>query len=114
MEYASKDDNRDVPHVSWIVTTDFSLTRRELREAAHVRWSIENNVFKRLSGTVATKRFHFKEQQPFITMLRNVCAAIVASDVLTLMMDRLSAGREARCGIPHKHYIIARWWTVPR
>lgn len=98
VEYASKGDNRDVPRVSWIVTTDFSLSRRELREAAHVRWSIENNVFKRLSGTVATKRFHFKEQQPFITMLRIVCAAIVAYDVLSFMMDRLSAGRKGWIG----------------
>jgi hypothetical protein len=33
----------------WIVSTDLSLSFLSLREAAHLRWHIENNVFKRIS-----------------------------------------------------------------
>lgn len=106
IERPLKGRGRDEPHISWIVTTDFSLSPRELREAAHVRWSIENNVFKRLSGAVATKRFHFKEQQPFVTMLRIVCAAVIAFDVLTFMMDRLSGGRKGWIGPVKQTYGI--------
>lgn len=75
------------PQSSWIVTTDFSLTHQELREAAHVRWSIENNVFKRLSSLVATKRFHFNEQRPFVALLRIVCAALSAFDLAIYIMN---------------------------
>lgn len=106
VERPLKGSGRDEPHISWIVTTDSSLSPRELREAAHVRWSIENNVFKRLSGAVATKRFHFKDQQPFITMLRIVCAAVIAFDVLTFMMDRLSGGRKGWIGSIKQTYGI--------
>lgn len=85
VEYKAKDQASS--QVSWIVTTDFSLSPQELREAAHVRWSIENNVFKKLSGLVATKRFHFTQQRPFVTLLRVVCAALAAYDLTVLMMD---------------------------
>jgi hypothetical protein len=72
--------------LSWIVTTDFSLSPAELVEAAHVRWSIENEVFKKLSGLVKTKRFHFKEQRPFLSLLRIICGALAAYDLTLIMM----------------------------
>ena len=34
---------------TWIITTDFTLSFEEAREAAHLRWQIENNEFKRIS-----------------------------------------------------------------
>jgi len=34
----------------WIVTTDLTLSLEELREAAHERWEIENNVFYAARG----------------------------------------------------------------
>ncbi len=40
----------------WVVTTDESLTGEEMRELAHLRWQIENNVFRRLNGLVNSKR----------------------------------------------------------
>ncbi len=40
----------------WVVTTDESLTGEEMRELAHLRWQIENNVFRRLNGLVRSKR----------------------------------------------------------
>ncbi len=40
----------------WVITTDESLTAEDMRELAHKRWEIENNVFKRLNGLVKSKR----------------------------------------------------------
>ena len=40
----------------WVITTDQSLSCKELRELAHKRWQIENNVFKRLNELVGSKR----------------------------------------------------------
>ena len=45
---------------SWIVSTDLSLSSLSFREAAHLRWHIENNVFKRISHLDSTKRFYIK------------------------------------------------------
>jgi len=54
---------------TWIITTDLSLDFEEAREAAHLRWQIENNEFKRLSHHAGTKTFYFKDPRPFFTML---------------------------------------------
>lgn len=40
----------------WVITTDQSLSALEMRELAHLRWRIENNVFKRLNELVGSKR----------------------------------------------------------
>lgn len=40
----------------WIITTDVSLTAEQMRELAHLRWSIENDVFRSLSAAVDSKR----------------------------------------------------------
>ena len=50
---------------SWIVTTDLSLSSKAFKEAAHRRWHIENNVFKRISHLAGTKRFYFKDPREF-------------------------------------------------
>jgi hypothetical protein len=39
----------------WIVTTDQSLTPLQMRELAHLRWSIENHAFRALSAAVDSK-----------------------------------------------------------
>jgi hypothetical protein len=44
--------NRPVEEEFWVITTHGELDGRELREAAHARWSIGNLVFKRLNGLV--------------------------------------------------------------
>ena len=102
VEYNPKDQAPS--QVSWIVTTDFSLSPGELREAAHVRWSIENNVFKKLSSLVATKRFHFKAQRPFLTLLRVVCAALAAYDLTVLMVDHRNADDKGLLGPVKRTY----------
>lgn len=72
----------------WISTTDLSLTPDEIREAAHLRWHIENNGFKRLSHHAGTKRFYFKDPKPFFTMLRIFCAAISLLGILLQILKR--------------------------
>jgi hypothetical protein len=53
----------------WIVTTDLELALEEVREAAHQRWQIENNVFKHISHLAGTKRFYFKDPRQFFNLL---------------------------------------------
>ncbi len=72
----------------WITTTDFSLLPEEIREAAHLRWHIENNVFKRLSHLTATKRFYFKDSKPFFNMLKLFFAAIALFDILIKILQQ--------------------------
>jgi len=72
----------------WIVITDLSLLPREIREAAHLRWHVENNVFKRLSKQSGTKRFHFKDPTRFYSLLRIFCAAVALFDMLIAILQR--------------------------
>lgn len=76
--YPKRTHNQNV--VTWIITTDLSLSCSEIREAAHLRWQIENNVFKRMSHLCGTKRFWFKDQRPYFTMVRLFAAAVAAFD----------------------------------
>ena len=73
----------DKSHVeSWIVTTDLSLTPNEIREIAHLRWHIENDVFKRLSHLAGTKTFYFRDPKPFFNLIRLLCLALAVYDIL--------------------------------
>jgi len=76
--YPKRSHNHDI--VTWIVTTDLCLSCGEIREAAHLRWQIENNVFKRMSHLCGSKRFWFKDQQPYFTMVRLFAASVAAFD----------------------------------
>lgn len=67
----------------WIVTTDLSLSLQEVREAAHLRWQIENNLFKRLNHLAGTKRFRVKDPRAFFNLLLLLCAAVAALHALT-------------------------------
>ena len=73
---------------SWITTTDLSLNHNEIREAAHFRWQIENNVFKRLSHNAGTKKFYCKNSKAFYNMLRIFCAAMVVFDAFIKIFSR--------------------------
>lgn len=44
----------------WIVTTDVNLSGEDMRELYHIRWEIENNVFKRLNSLVKSKRGYIR------------------------------------------------------
>lgn len=85
-EYSKRSDNSH--EEAWIITTDLSLSPEEIREAAHVRWSIENDCFKKLSTLAGTKRFHFKEQKPFLAMLRLFCFSVTAFELALYMIKQ--------------------------
>jgi hypothetical protein len=70
----------------WIVSTELSLSIEEIREAAHLRWQIENNVFKRISHLSGTKRFYFKDERQFFNLLRLFFAAIAILDSIILLL----------------------------
>lgn len=47
----------------WVVTTDESLRAEQMRELAHVRWSIENHGFRALNGLDRSKRVWVRGKQ---------------------------------------------------
>lgn len=65
---------------TWIVTTDLTLSFAEAREAAHLRWQIENNEFKRLSHLAGTKTVYFKDPRQFFSLLRLFCLSLTVFD----------------------------------
>jgi len=73
---------------SWITSTDLSLNHDEIREAAHFRWQIENNVFKRLAHNTGTKKFYCKNPKAFYNMLRIFCAAMAVFDAFIKIFSR--------------------------
>jgi len=54
----------------WVLTTATGLTGEDLRELAHLRWEIENNIFKRLNFLVESKRRHSHKPQVMEMLLR--------------------------------------------
>jgi hypothetical protein len=53
----------------YVVTTRQDLTPTELREIAHSRWEIENNVFKQLNSLIKSKYVHTHDTSTFIRLL---------------------------------------------
>jgi len=85
-DYLKRSTNSHVE--CWIVTTALDLQPAEIREAAHLRWHVENNVFKRLSKQSGTKRFHFKDPKRFYALLHLFCAAMALFDMLIVILQR--------------------------
>ena len=84
----------------WIVTTDLQLPLEEVREAAHQRWTIENNVFKRISHLSGTKRFYFKDPRQFFNLLHLFFAAVAVLDcILALLRAHKCLFAALRAGI---------------
>lgn len=80
---------------SWIVTTDLTLDFAQAREAAHLRWQIENNEFKRLSHLAGTKTHYFKDPAPFFAMLRLFCLALTAFDAFFHILSQIQDATKA-------------------
>ena len=72
----------------WIVTTNLSLSLAEIREAAHQRWQIENNTFKRISHLSGTKRFYFKDHRPFCNLMHIFFAAMAVLHTIIHILSR--------------------------
>ena len=92
----------------WIVTTDSELTLEEVREAAHQRWEIENNVFKRISHLAGTKRFYFKDPRQFFNLLHIFLAAVavLARFVWARSGARGAAARAAAEAVARGHPVV--------
>ena len=80
---------------TWIVTTDLTLCFEEAREAAHLRWQIENNEFKRLSHLAGTKKFYFKDPRPFFSLLRLFCLSLTVFDAFFYILHRNETASKA-------------------
>ena len=84
----------------WIVSTDRQLPLEELRKAAHQRWQIENNVFKRISHLAGTKRFYFKDPRQFFNLLHFFFTAMAVLDcILALLRAHERLFEALRAGI---------------
>lgn len=98
-EYYPKRQQRQT-ETCWIVTTDLTLSLEELREAAHERWQIENNVFKRISHLSGTKRFYFRDHRQFFNLLRLFFAAMtVLGYIMVLLREHQRIYAALRAGI---------------
>jgi len=82
--YPKRKRNRSLS--CWIVSTDLDLSLQEIREAAHQRWQIENNVFKRISHLSGTKRFYFKDPRQFFNLLHIFFAAMAVLDCIIALL----------------------------
>jgi hypothetical protein len=101
---------------TWIITTDLSLDFEEAREAAHLRWQIENNEFKRLSHHAGTKTFYFKDPRPFFALLRLFCLALTAFDAFFAILHRNEAASKALmqgCKFTWKSAFSQMGWHYP-
>ena len=54
----------------YALTTATGLTGEDLRELAHLRWEIENNIFKRLNHLIGSKRTWSHKPKGMETLLR--------------------------------------------
>ena len=54
----------------YALTTATGLTGEDLRELAHLRWEIENNIFKRLNHLIGSKRTWSHKPKVMETLLR--------------------------------------------
>jgi hypothetical protein len=85
--YSKRHDGRWHEHF-WIVSTDLSLSPLELREAAHLRWQIENNVFRRLNELVGTKRGFTRHPVAFLNLLRLFALSLATIDAVDYLFQR--------------------------
>ena len=66
----------------------------EIREAAHWRWQIENNVFKRLNEHCGSKHVRTSELKSFINWLQIIEMGLSLFDFLMLIIGRLQRAME--------------------
>jgi hypothetical protein len=98
---------------TWIITTDLTLEFEEAREAAHLRWQIENNEFKRLSHLAGTKTVYFKDPRPFFSMLRLFCLALTVFDTFFRILhsgETASKTLMQGCKFTWKSAFSQIWW----
>jgi len=60
---------QDKYEMFWVITTDQSLSGPQMRQLGHMRWQVENNVFKRLNELVGSKRGWIRNAQAKAVLL---------------------------------------------
>jgi hypothetical protein len=69
VETPLKGENAGKPQTFWVLASDLSLLPSELRELAHLRWRIENNLFKSLNARVGSKRAYIHNAHVRLALL---------------------------------------------
>jgi hypothetical protein len=85
----------------WIVTTDPTLTAEQMRELAHLRWSIENHTFRALNAAVDSKHVwtrgeHAAEAWEALMLTMSLTFTLVLAYHATLDPDVLWESRGLR------------------
>lgn len=88
-EYVKRHKNKDTEF--YVVATDMTMSAEEIREAGHLRWEIENNVFKRLNHHCGTKTQRVKDSRAFVNWLYLVCLGIALFDFLLCILKKHKA-----------------------
>lgn len=63
------DHDEDTTQYFWVFTTDTELSANTLRQLAHHRWGIENNLFKELNDLVGSKKSYIQSSSTKQTIL---------------------------------------------
>ena len=69
------------------VCSDLDMEADEIREAAHWRWQIENNVFKRLNEHCGSKHVRTSDLKSFINWLQIIGMGLSLFDFLMLIIE---------------------------
>ena len=93
----------------WIVTTDMNLSAEAAREAAHLRWSIENEGFKTLSHLAGTKRMVSHDPITATHFLQCVTAAVV---LLTLIRIHLEGAKNQIPPVYRNARMTGKGWAA--
>jgi len=84
-------DAKDEISTFYIITNDNSLSPKEMRYAAHTRWVIENNGFKRLNHLFRTKRKISKDEALITNLMRIL---FISYNLLELFLDQVDLRKE--------------------
>ena len=106
-EYVKR-SGRSAKSSFWIVTTDMDLSAEAAREAAHLRWSIENEGFKTLSHLAGTKRMVSHDPITATHFLHCVTAAVV---LLALIRIRIEQERRQMPPVYQNARMTGKGWA---
>lgn len=87
-EYYSKRKKDRKEEEFYAISTDMSMDAHEIREAAHYRWQIENNVFKRLNEHCGTKNERTKNPRVFLNWIHLLSLGLGIFDLMIVLLKK--------------------------
>ncbi len=90
----------------WVITSDVHLSLPAAREAAHLRWSIENDEFKRMSYLTGTKRVRTHNKIAAVCLL---CCIAMGVNFLTSINHVLASVVTKTLPVKRTWKITGRW-----